>query len=71
MNSYTNVPPTVGSKTLLHVVSSPELEGVSGQYFKDSKQSISAEISYNLELRKALWEKCEELTNISYLDVIK
>ncbi len=71
MNSYTNVPPTAGSKTLLHVASSSELEGVSGQYFKDSKQSRSAEISYDLELRKALWDKCEELTKIYYSDVIK
>lgn len=71
MNTYTNVPPTVGSKTLLHVASSKELEGVSGKYFKDKLQNKSAEISYDLELRKALWEKCEELTGITYSDVIK
>ena len=59
------------SKTLLYVVSSPELEGVSGEYFRNMKQKKSAEISYNLELRKALWDKCEELTGISYSDVIK
>ncbi len=45
MNSFTNVPPTAGSKTLLHVASSPEGAGVSDQYFKDNKQSRSAEVS--------------------------
>jgi len=51
-------------KTSVYLASSPEVEGVTGQFFK-GKKIVRYSTSYNIdELGRDLWEKSEELAGI-------
>jgi NAD(P)-dependent dehydrogenase (short-subunit alcohol dehydrogenase family) len=53
-----------GAQTTLYVATSPEVEGVSGKYFSQSKQgkeTPSSKLSYDMAIRRRLWEVSEEL----------
>jgi len=54
--------PEQGSETVIYLASSPEVEGITGKYFKDKKETKSSSISYDLNLAKKLWEKSEKIT---------
>ena len=45
-----------GAETSVYLASSPEVEGVSGEYFDDKKVRRSSEESYDEEQAKALWD---------------
>ena len=55
--------PAKGAKTSLHVATAPELEGVSGEYFKSSKQSRPAKAGRDDVAARLLWQVSEELTS--------
>lgn len=48
--------PTEGAQTSIYLASSPEVEGVTGKYFEDSKAVPSAPISYNRAAAERLWQ---------------
>lgn len=50
-----------GAETMLYLATSPEVEGVSGKYFSDSKEKASSKRSHNVAVRKRLWQVSEEL----------
>jgi NAD(P)-dependent dehydrogenase (short-subunit alcohol dehydrogenase family) len=53
-----------GAQTTLYVATSPEVEGVSGKYFSQSKQgkeTPSSQRSYDVAIRRRLWEVSQEL----------
>jgi len=50
-----------GARTTLYLATSPEVEGVSGKYFVNSKERKSSSLSYNEALRQRLWKVSEEL----------
>ncbi len=50
-----------GAQTTLYLATSPEVEGVSGKYFSKSKQTPSSKRSYDVAVRKRLWQVSEEL----------
>lgn len=52
-----------GAKTSVYLASSPEVEGVSGKYFYKCKAKTSSKVSYDLSIRRRLWEVSEELVN--------
>lgn len=57
-----------GAQTTLYVATSPELTGVSGKYFSQSKQgkeTPSSKLSYDVAIRRHLWEVSEELIDQS------
>jgi NAD(P)-dependent dehydrogenase (short-subunit alcohol dehydrogenase family) len=54
--------PEQGSETVMYLATSPEVEGVTGKYFKDKTETKSSSISYDLNLAKKLWEASEKIT---------
>jgi NAD(P)-dependent dehydrogenase (short-subunit alcohol dehydrogenase family) len=57
--------PKQGAETLLYLASSPEVEGISGQYFIDRKPRQSSRQSYNEAAARRLWEVSYQLTGLS------
>lgn len=56
--------PEKGAQTSIYLASSPEVEGVSGGYFINKKQSETSEISHNKEFQHELWELSKKLCNL-------
>ena len=54
--------PEQGSETIIYLATSPDVEGITGKYFKDKKEIKSSSISYDLNLAKKLWETSEKIT---------
>jgi NAD(P)-dependent dehydrogenase (short-subunit alcohol dehydrogenase family) len=54
-----------GAQTLIYLASSPEVEGVTGQYFVKCKPARSSAASYDEAAQRHLWELSEELTGLS------
>lgn len=51
-----------GARTQIYLASSPEVEGVTGQYFVKEHPTRSSKESYSVESQRRLWEISEELT---------
>jgi NAD(P)-dependent dehydrogenase (short-subunit alcohol dehydrogenase family) len=54
--------PKKGAETTVYLASSPEVEGVTGKYFADCKETRSNEASYDKEAALRLWEVSEDLS---------
>jgi NAD(P)-dependent dehydrogenase (short-subunit alcohol dehydrogenase family) len=50
-----------GAETTVYLASSPDVEGVSGRYFKDSRAVRSSPASYDQAAQERLWALSEEL----------
>ena len=57
--------PERGAETSVHLASSPEVAGVSGQYFVDSKPRRSARASYDTDAGARLWRGSAELVGLT------
>jgi NAD(P)-dependent dehydrogenase (short-subunit alcohol dehydrogenase family) len=57
--------PDEGARTSIHLASAPELDGVTGQFFADSKPRRSAKRSYDEDVAARLWDVSSELTGIA------
>jgi NAD(P)-dependent dehydrogenase (short-subunit alcohol dehydrogenase family) len=55
-------PVTQGSKTSVYLATAPELNTVTGTYFKNMKPTESSRISYDAATRRRLWQISEQLT---------
>jgi NAD(P)-dependent dehydrogenase (short-subunit alcohol dehydrogenase family) len=53
--------PEQGAQTSIYLASSPAVEGVSGQYFVDSKAARSNEASYDVAAQQRLWKLSEQM----------
>lgn len=53
--------PAEGAQTSIYLASSPEVEGVSGKYFEDSKAVPSSPASYNRAAAERLWQLSLEM----------
>lgn len=51
-----------GAQTSIYLASSPEVEGVTGRYFADSREVPSSAASHDVESQKRLWEVSEQMT---------
>jgi NAD(P)-dependent dehydrogenase (short-subunit alcohol dehydrogenase family) len=58
-------PVTEGSRKLVFLATAPELAKMTGKYFKDNRQTRPAEIAYDPETRKKLWNLSEKLCGLS------
>jgi NAD(P)-dependent dehydrogenase (short-subunit alcohol dehydrogenase family) len=58
------IPVEEGSETPTYLISSDEVEGVSGKYFDKKVAVESKSISNDIEAQEKLWEICKELTGI-------
>ncbi len=56
--------PAQGAETTLYLASSPEVEGITGQYFVNKKIAESSPASHDPQLAQQLWKVSEELTNL-------
>lgn len=56
--------PEKGAQTSIYLASSPDVEGVSGQYFAKSRPIRSSSISYDEKLQRRLWQISEEMVGL-------
>ncbi|MFP4430216.1 MAG: SDR family oxidoreductase [Spirochaetota bacterium] len=54
-------PVSAGAKTPVYLATSPEVEGVTGEYFENRRTSESSPVGRDPEVAKRLWEVSEEL----------
>lgn len=57
--------PKSGAETSLYLATSDEVDGISGKYFKNKKQTKPSSIAFDDDLTQQLWEKSERLTGLS------
>jgi hypothetical protein len=57
------IPSEQGAETSVYLALSPEVEGVSGQYFDEKKPVRSSELSYDRSIQERLWKVAEVLTH--------
>lgn len=62
--SYVLSSPEKGARTSLHVATAPELAGVSGRYFKSSREVTPSRAARNDEDARRLWAVSEELAGL-------
>ncbi len=55
-----------GAQPLIHLASSPQVEGLTGQYFNRMKAEPSSAITYDEKLAQRLWSESERLTSFRY-----
>ncbi len=48
--------PKIGAQTSIYLASSPEVEGVTGEYFYKKEKKESSKESYDMEMAKSLWD---------------
>jgi hypothetical protein len=59
------ITPEQGAQTVIYLASSPEVEGVTGQYFDKSKAVRSSQQSNDETAGRRLWQVSEELTGLT------
>ena len=57
--------PEEGAAVVLHVATSPDIDGISGKYFYDSSVRETAPVSYDKEHARWLWDISAELTGLT------
>ena len=57
--------PEQGAAVVLHVATSPEIDGVSGKYFYDNDVRETAPVTYDEEHASRLWDVSAELTGLT------
>lgn len=56
--------PQQGARTSVYLATSPEVEGISGQYFVDEKPARSSPISYDQSIASKLWQVSAEMVGL-------
>jgi retinol dehydrogenase 14 len=56
--------PAAGARTQIYLASSPELEGITGKYFIDSKEARSSAESHDAGIAHRLWEVSAKMTGL-------
>jgi NAD(P)-dependent dehydrogenase (short-subunit alcohol dehydrogenase family) len=54
-------PVSAGAKTPVYLATSPEVEGVTGEYFENRRTSDPSPVGYDREVAERLWQVSEEL----------
>jgi NAD(P)-dependent dehydrogenase (short-subunit alcohol dehydrogenase family) len=57
--------PAKGAVTSIYLASSPEVEGITGQYFISKKIAKSSPASYDIATAKRLWDLSMSLTDLN------
>jgi len=57
--------PEVGAQGVIFLASSPEVEGVSGKYFRKKVEMESDPITYDQEIAKRLWKVSENISGLN------
>jgi NAD(P)-dependent dehydrogenase (short-subunit alcohol dehydrogenase family) len=56
--------PEKGAETVIYLASSPEVEGITGKYFKDKKAVPSSKLSMDVENARRLWDVSKEMVKL-------
>jgi NAD(P)-dependent dehydrogenase (short-subunit alcohol dehydrogenase family) len=59
------ISPEEGAKTTIYLASSPEVEGITGQYFAKSKQAKASAAGRDDAAARRLWELSETMVSAS------
>lgn len=62
VQKFFTVPPAEGAKTVLYLATSPDVEGVTGKYFKNEQPTTSSLISHDAVIGARLWNLSLRLT---------
>jgi NAD(P)-dependent dehydrogenase (short-subunit alcohol dehydrogenase family) len=62
------ISPEEGARTSVYLATSPEVDGVTGSYFVDSRPVRSSEASYDVELAARVWREGLHLTGLESLE---
>lgn len=54
-----------GAQTQIYLATSPEVAGVTGKYFEDSKMVRSSDVSYDEEVARRLWEVSAKMVGLN------
>jgi hypothetical protein len=57
--------PEEGARTPIHLASSPEVEGVTGQYFANEQPKRSSKASYDPAAAARLWDVSTRLVHLN------
>lgn len=60
------IAPEEGAKTSIMLASDPELEGITGKYFDQTKETQACALAYDPVLQDQLWSVSEDLTGFRY-----
>ena len=60
-----SISPDQGAQTSIYLATSPDVEGVTGQYFVKQKAVPSSKASYDTAAAQRLWQVSEELTGLA------
>jgi retinol dehydrogenase-14 len=60
-----------GAQTPVYLATSPEVEEVTGKYFRHEQETDSSSQSYDRGLQEKFWKVSEELANIKASDYVK
>jgi len=64
MNALMGVSPEVGARAIIYLATSPEVEGLNGQYFAKNKVVASSAASHDQAAAARLWQISAELTGL-------
>lgn len=59
------ISPEQGAQTGIYLATSPEVEGVTGRYYVEEKESRSSAASHDREAAQRLWQMSEAMTGLS------
>ena len=62
--------PEQGAQTSIYLASSPDLEGVTGQFFADRKPKTANKIAYDTEMAARLWQVSADLVGMHTGDLV-
>lgn len=54
-----------GAETPIYVATSPEVEGITGKYFANKRETSSSKLSYDETAAKQIWDLSAKLTHLS------
>jgi retinol dehydrogenase-14 len=57
--------PVQGAQTSIYLASSPDMEGVTGQFFADRKPKTANKIAYDTDMAARLWQVSAELVGLT------
>jgi NAD(P)-dependent dehydrogenase (short-subunit alcohol dehydrogenase family) len=57
--------PAEGAQTSIYLASSPDMEGVTGQFFADRKPKTANKIAYDTDMAARLWQVSAELVGLT------
>ncbi len=65
IQSLAAIPPEKGAQTIIYLATSPEVEGVSGKYFSDCKETSPSAQAKDANIARQLWDASLKMTGLS------